>query len=144
MEWISYKPLIESSYKESQYHDEGVTKAEFILSLFNIHPYESGDNADFLAEKVLGVITAITKRKTFEYHENDPCWYLAVCHITEIANKITWGTSIRGAFWESEIKLDTCSLFYNGNQILNFLFTDDEFGQFTLDLHDFYTHDKGE
>ena len=139
MEYItSYKPLIDSSYKESQLHDEGITKAEFILQMFHIYPYESGENANFLAEKVLNVIKAITKRETFEMHEEDTCWYLAVCHFSQIQNKITWGTSIRGAYWDTPITLDACCIFYNGNQILNKEFTGDNWGTFTLDLYNFY------
>ncbi len=136
---VFYKDLIEHSYDEFIDMNSEYTKTDFVLALFDIYLYEDGEDADFFAEKLLEVINAISQGYTHEYHNDHPFYYFAVLHYTQIANKIEWGTSIRGAHWAGSIELNTCVLFDDkGNQLRKWKFSCKTFKNFTNELFNFY------
>jgi hypothetical protein len=61
--------------------------------------------AEFLTTKALEVCEAIANRTTFEYNkdpENEK-WFTVMCNMDFFKDKIEWGTSIRGAWWDDPI-----------------------------------------
>ncbi len=134
-----YKNLIDTSYQEFKSMNDGYNKTDFVLALFDIYLYETGENADQFAFDMMEVIAEITLGNTHEFHEKTPLIYFHVLNYTQIANKVEWGTSIRGAHWRGEIVLDTCLLFdHKGNQIRKKTFNRRQFKEFTMDLYKFY------
>ncbi len=138
-----YRNLIDKSYQEFKSLNDSYDKTDFVLALFDIHLYETGFVADEFANDMLSVIQAITLGDTHELHKQFPNRYLSVLQYTQIANKVEWGTSIRGAHWRGEIVLDTCLLFdHKGNQIRKKTFNRRQFKEFTMDLYKFYFDSK--
>ena len=79
------------------------TPAEALASIFEITTYD-GDADKHFVEKILEVLEVIDNRKTFEYIEANQKNYfnfLMVVNFPVVAKLISWGTSIRGAWFES-------------------------------------------
>ncbi len=95
--------ILEYNYKREVDDSGEMLKTEFVANnILGIFTY-SNMTDHFLCVKTLEVMEAIHYRKTFDYITNteDNLWYMAVLHMDFLSNKISWGTSIRGAFWES-------------------------------------------
>ena len=63
---------------------------------------------------------AIGNSKTFEYQEEEESenynWFLIMCNMLFFADKLNWGTSIRGAWWDNkEFIISTCG-FWDGDE----------------------------
>jgi hypothetical protein len=86
------------------------SKLEFICEvILDFWPYDS-DFAEGYATKAIEVIDSINKNKTYEYlnkKDENYQWYLIVCNSIYLHDKITWGSSIRGAFWDTPIKINS-------------------------------------
>lgn len=69
--------------------------------LFGFCTYEEEFCAE-MTRRALDVADAISNRYTFEYINNDENhrWYLLMVNMPFFENKLEWGTSIRGAWWE--------------------------------------------
>jgi len=105
---MNYLELLERSHKlEIKYDiccrpDEPMSKLEYLNYVFDFTTY-----ADFLDEifvtKALEVCKAISNKSTFDYiHKSDDhhLWFIAMCNMPFFISKISWGTSIRGAWWD--------------------------------------------
>jgi hypothetical protein len=83
---------------------------------------ESG-YSELFAKKALEVCEAISYGKTFEYIKEPECrpWYLLMVNMPFFADKLEWGTSIRGAWWaepsHKKIEFSSCGLFLDGEQL---------------------------
>jgi len=99
--WLN---ILNYNYQEqSPWNGDGYLKTEFVAQhILDIYTY-SNMTDNFLCVKTLEVMEAIQENKTFEYisDENNNLWYMAVLHMDFLSDKISWGSSIRGAFWES-------------------------------------------
>ena len=90
--------------------------------IFDFTTYES-EYSELFARKALEVCAAISDRKTFEYI-NEPegrLWYMLMVNMPFFADKLEWGTSIRGAWWSEpphkKIEFSSCGLFLDGEQL---------------------------
>ena len=93
---------IEFFYSSPQYQDYPTSRIEYIAEIiFGFETYES-EVKSLLCKKALEVCKAITERKTFEYisTEEGNQWYLILTQMPFFQNKIEWGCSIRGAWWD--------------------------------------------
>ena len=102
-------------------NDEG--PLEYLAdNVFNFTTYES-EYSELFARKALEVCTAISDGKTFEYikEPENRLWYLLMVNMPFFADKLEWGTSIRGAWWaeppHKRIKFSSCGLFLDGEQL---------------------------
>lgn len=90
--------------------------------IFNFTTYES-EYSEMFAKKALEVCAAISDGKTFEYikEPGGRLWYLLMVNMPFFANKLEWGTSIRGAWWgpppHKKIEFSSCGLFLGGKQL---------------------------
>lgn len=120
--------------------DDRMSRLEFVCEyIFEIATYET-EAAEFFAHKALDVCDAISKRTTFDYIEDleRKRWYLAIVNMPFFKDKITWGTSIRGAWWAGKINLDSCGLWLDGEQIIATLcLYSDEWEAFLAALSEF-------
>lgn len=102
----TYTFLLDTMYKFAIETDcvAPESKLEFVGNhIFDFTTYDSDLDAKF-AGRMLEVVEAIANRTTFEYHgqgqekyEN----YILMCNMPFLANKIEWGTSIRGAWFDA-------------------------------------------
>ena len=104
--------------------------------IFNFKTYES-EYSELFAKKALEVCAAISDSKTFEYIKapENRLWYLLMVNMPFFADKLEWGTSIRGAWWGESphelIKFDSCGLWLDGKQLYEPMeFTRDQWRDF--------------
>ena len=129
LQLLTHSHAIQNTYLPKQ------TKHTYILSqIMGVYTYD--DSLDtFLANKATEVALAITERTTFTYikDETNYIWYITMLHWPFFAERIEWGTSIRGAWWDfsdTTFKLNTCGLSnMNGEQITDWEFTSPQWEQ---------------
>lgn len=126
---MNYDDFLENSFiKNNLYSGHSLSRLEYLANnIFDIDTYES-ECDELFARKALQVCYAITNRKTFEYIENkdNRIWYLIMCNMPFFKDRVTFGTSIRGAFWDSGITLNSCGLWDGDEQITDTLKFDDQ------------------
>ena len=90
--------------------------------IFDFTTYDDEKSEEF-GIKALEVCRAISDRKTFEYIA-DPAnyrWFLLMVNMPFFSRRLNWGTSVRGAWWDTstpnETELDTTGLWLDGNQL---------------------------
>lgn len=114
-----YKKMLQAAYEENL-HDECPpdSKLEFIGSdIFDFTTYHGAVDALF-AGKMIEVLEAILLKKTFEYQdvsEENYLNYLLMCNMPFLKDKLEWGTSIRGAWFDEygSHGKDECYELYN-------------------------------
>ena len=114
-----HKAFLEHSYANDNESGDG-SRLEYLAShLFHFDTYDGEMDALF-ARKAVEVCAAITRKKTFEYIKNPTNykWYLLMCNMPFFVNRIEWGTSIRGAWWDfDDQKIDSCGFYIDGKQL---------------------------
>lgn len=109
---MKYTNILNADYKEQKEErirtgaEDELSKLEYLSHrVFDFNTYDS--DIDVLFSKLMiDTITAIHTRTTFEYQKTDYQNYLLMVNMTFLADKLEWGTSIRGAwFEEKEFKL---------------------------------------
>lgn len=135
---MDYLKLLENSYeqcKESQC-DGDMERLEFLAeNIFDFTTYENVVSS-LMAKKCLEVCRAISDRKTFEYIESEEgnLWYLLMVNMPFFAEKLEWGTSIRGAWWilynDHQFTISSCGLYVGYEQLLEIKFNKDEWTKF--------------
>jgi hypothetical protein len=101
--------------------------------IFNFATYD-GEMSELLARKALEVCAAVSGGKTFDYIK-DPeqyRWYLVMCNMPFFAERLEWGTSIRGAWWDyGDTEFSSCGLWDGGEQFADTMtFTSDQWREF--------------
>ncbi|MFJ3117838.1 hypothetical protein ACIPI6_14985 [Pseudomonas protegens] len=113
--------VFQESHAESDEEHGETSRLEYLAgAVFDINTYD-GEIDHLMAAKAVEVCRAISDKTTFEYIK-DPenyRWYLIMCHLPFFADRIEWGTSIRGAFWDSYagVSFQSCMLFDHGAQL---------------------------
>lgn len=115
-----YRRMLDEGFLNCQ--DNQASRLEYLSDyIFDFTTYDS-EMAELFASKAIEVCKAISGNTTFEYIKNKDNypWYLLMCNIPFFANRIEWGTSIRGAWWDggSAIQFDSCGLWLDGDQII--------------------------
>ena len=140
---MNYLELLKHSYDVEKKDDCGCAprnQMEYIGDyIFQFTTYDDDMTALF-ASKAVEVCAAITEGKTFDYIKDaeNYRWYLLMCNTQFFAGKLNWGTSIRGAWWDSEIKFQSCGLWGGDEQLADDMkFTSDEWKLFMRAVVDF-------
>lgn len=101
---MNYLKLLVDSYEESRLMEcPPESRTEFLaVYLFDFTTYDSGMD-ELLGEKAVEVFRVISERKTFEYiaDQEQYRWYIIMCNMPFFAARLEWGSSIRGAWWDS-------------------------------------------
>jgi len=120
---MKYLNLLNHSFEQVKETvcDGAMGKFEYLASyIFGFVTYENVISS-LMAQKCLEVCKAISDRKTFEYigTEEGNFWFLITVNMPFFECKLSWGTSIRGAFWDrKKFMVKSCGLFDGFNQIL--------------------------
>ena len=113
------------------------TRLEFLSDhIFEFTTYDS-EIAEEFARKALEVCRAINERRTYEYIR-DPAsyrWFLLMCNMPFFSERLSWGASVRGAWWDTPphkkvIEFGSCGLFLGGEQITDLTLTVDQWHEF--------------
>lgn len=138
---MDYLKLLTHSFEQEKFNEcPPCSRLEFLAeSLFNFTTYDS-DKSELFGRKAVEVCEAINERKTFEYIESDEghTWFLIMCNMPFFAEKLSWGTSIRGAWWDSkQFKVESCGMWIEGEQCLCLEFTEVEWKKFIAAVVEF-------
>lgn len=100
---MNYAELLEHAFaNQDDTECPNESRAAFLCDrIFGITTYDEGV-ADLFGRVMIDVCEAITDRTTFDYIK-EPVqhhWFVLMCNMTWLADRIDWGTSIRAAFWK--------------------------------------------
>ncbi len=141
-----YLELLKISYQKALEHqfdrEHPKTKLAYLADeIFDFTTYDDS-MSELFAAKAIEVCVAISDQRTFEYiaTEEGNLWYLLMVNMPFFVDKIEWGTSIRGAWWDipEDLNLESCGL-YTGNdeQILTLPLTADDWKSFVAAMSEF-------
>jgi hypothetical protein len=139
-----YAELLEHSLQmQRQFDCPARSRLEYLAeSIFDFTTYDS-EMAELFGSKALEVCQAISQRSTFDYIKEpaDYVWFLTMCNLPFFAKRISWGTSIRGAFWDCYPKqayfITSCGLWRGDEQILELAVASNEWSDFVKAMIDF-------
>lgn len=136
MDKSDYLRMLKDGHAETDSFGEGrpTSRLQYLADhIFDFTTYED-HMAELFAKRAVEVCAAISDRRTFDYikaSDEHRMWYLLMCNMPFFADRIEWGTSIRGAWWDYPLTLDSCGLFWQGGQVTAPLkFERDEWEQF--------------
>jgi hypothetical protein len=99
-----YIELLDKHFKEEQHLEcAPETKMEYLgSSIFDFTTYD-GEIDILFAEKMIEVLKAILNKNTFEYIKNKEQYlnYLTMVNMPFLTDKLDWGSSIRGAWFDN-------------------------------------------
>lgn len=139
---MNYLKLLEDGFARTC--GQGESRLEYLSDhIFDFETYDS-EKAERFAVMALDVCQAIQQRKTFEYIE-DPTRYmtfLLMVNMPFFSRRLNWGTSVRGAWWDTsppnQTELDAYGLWLNDRQVTEPLkLATDDWRQFIDALLDF-------
>lgn len=120
-----YLRMLEEGHAETDaFEGQGRTsRLEYLADhVFNFATYES-KYGELFSRRALEVCAAISAGRTFEYikEPENRLWYLLMVNMPFFFDKLNWGTSIRGAWWDEppdkKIEFSSCGLFLDGRQL---------------------------
>lgn len=134
---MDYEQLLNHSFEQELRDDPEMSRMEFVAErIFDFTLYDS-EMCDLFGKKAIEVCEVINARTTFGYIENaeDYVWYLQIVNMPFFAERLDWGTSIRGAFWSHKMpELKSHSIYEDGEQLLEIPFDQDEWKMFIAAL----------
>ena len=140
-EGLDLRRALEEGYRfQRGVHGDDFGRLEYLSDyIFNFITYD-GEIGERFARRALEVCAAISNEANFDYIK-DPerySWYLLMVNMPFFAGKLDWGTSIRGAWWDDPITLQTCGLWLDGEQLADPIrFTRDQWRGFIAAMLDF-------
>ena len=117
---MNYLKLLEESYEEnSNFDNEEETRYSYLSSyIFDFTTYDSNVDKLFVTT-ALEVCEAVSTRTTFDYIKEQSGYekFITMCNMPFFINKLEWGTSIRGAWWDkNKYILESCGIWIDGEQ----------------------------
>lgn len=96
---------LESDYQDSKHGECGTeNKLQYLGQyVFNFTTYDS-EMDELFAKMMIETLTAIQNRTTFDYIKDETQYrnYLLMCNSPFLYDKLDWGGSIRGAWFDYE------------------------------------------
>lgn len=100
---MDYKKMLDNEMNVVSEDDETVKGRKLLFLSDYIFGFTTYDVrvSELLAEKMIEVIDCILNRKTFEYQEAESNYinFITMVNTRFLEDKLDWGTSIRGAFF---------------------------------------------
>jgi len=111
-----YLDLLEYSFSQTEKYNRFSYLSNYI---FDFTTYSTVMDKQ-LVIMALATCTTISERTNFDYIKKNELSYILMCNMPFIADKIEWGTSIRGAWWDSNSYiLRSCGIWNDGKQVFN-------------------------
>lgn len=140
-----YLKLLEHSFvceQECSVTGVPVTSRLVYLSdnIFDFTTYDD-DKSQLFTKRAVEVCEAINNKTTFDYigdmEGENYMWFLLMCNMPFFTDKLNWGTSIRGAWWDAQphtdnlIVLESSGIYdEDEEQIPSMAFSVDQFREF--------------
>ena len=102
--------VLEKYQKEYEINDCFDNKYEWASShVFNLATYD-GTLDEMFVKKIIEVCKVILEKRNFEYIKDESNYisYILVSQLLDHLNWIGWGTSIRGAWFEEDVRYGAC------------------------------------
>jgi len=140
---MNYLELLTHSWEITNIEHPGTGKAEYLSDqIFDITTYD-GEMGELFGTKSVEVCKAISDKKTFDYIADPESykWYLMIVNTVFFENKLEWGTSIRGAWWnlsgDDVFTINSCGLYVDGDQLLEITFNKNQWDEFVNAMAEF-------
>ena len=138
---LDLRRALEEGYRFQQgVHGDDFGRLEYLSDyIFDFITYD-GEMSEMLARHALEVCVAINNENSFEYIRDPERYrrYVVMANMPFFARRLNWGTSIRGAWWDEPITLQTCGLWLDGKQLADPIqFTQDQWRGFIAAMLDF-------
>lgn len=127
-----FAKLLEDGWEFQNDHNAHSSRLEYLSDyIFEFTTYDT-DMGELFASKAVEFCVAVQNRTTFEYIEKPEQhkWFLVMANMGFFKERISWGTSVRAAFWYVEDELNTTGLFDGDNQVTELAFTPDSWRAF--------------
>lgn len=139
---MDYLSLLVHSFNFEHEHGDAIRQSRLMFLSSHIFDFTTCDGVmdELFATKAVEVCDAITRQKTFEYIECDENykWFLLMCNMPFFAENISWGTSIRGAWWKPQPhKLTSCGLWNGFEQVEKLKFNAEQWIEFIESVIEF-------
>lgn len=140
-EELDLRRALEEGYQfQQEVHGDDLSRLEYLGDhIFEFITYDT-EMGERFARRALEVCTAISNETTYDYIK-DPeryNWYLVMVNMPFFTGRLNWGISIRGAWWDDRIALQTCGLCLDGKQLEDRIrFTRDQWRKFITSMLDF-------
>lgn len=119
---MNYLALLEYSYKKycDFFKERDISRLYYLADeIFDFTTYDS-EAGELFATKALEVCAVISDRRTHNYIGNHDQyqWFLIMCNMPFFKNRLGWGTSIRGAWWDFKPQtVNNCGFYENDKQL---------------------------
>ena len=130
-----YEQLLENSYAIEQSHlNYKITRYGYLSE--NIFLFTTGDSGadESLGSRAVDVCEAITDGTTFQYIDHYNLEYLTMVNMPFFDNRLLWGVSIRGAWWDNSphkhYEFHSCGMYDEEKQVTEMKSTYDEWINF--------------
>lgn len=139
---MDYLKLLVHSFNFEHEHGDAIRQSRLMFLSRHIFDFTTCDGVmdELFAAKAVEVCDAITSKKTYEYIECDENykWFLLMCNMRFFAENISWGTSIRGAWWKPQLhKLASCGLWNEFEQVEKLEFNAEQWVEFIESVIEF-------
>jgi len=146
---MNYLKFLKNNLEQERTDDKTMSPLEYLSNyVFDFTTYDS-EKDELFALKALEVCFAITINQTFQYQEDEGnyTWYLLMCNMPFFENKLEWGGSIRGAWWDlygnNKFELSSCGFYEGDKQILTPLeFDEKQWSLFIGSMMDFVKEEQ--
>ena len=95
--------------------DESTSKYRWLTTqVFNVATYD-GSLDELFGKKIIEVCKVLLIRATYEYIEDESNYipYILVCNMLDRMKWISWGTSIRGAWFQQDRRSKPILIYYD-------------------------------
>lgn len=145
---MDYLELLEHSFEmemaDTGYECPQKTRLAYLSEhIFSFTTYDS-EKDELFGRKAIEICEAINEGRTFDFIKDTDnyTWFLVMCNMPFFADRLEWGTSIRGAWWSAcdhrKIELSSCGLWVGDEQLIDALkFSADEWKKFISALIEF-------
>jgi hypothetical protein len=100
---MNYKALLDEKFEESKSYAGCETQIDFVGDvIFEFTTYDSNIN-ELFTRKMIEVLKCILEKSNFQYQdasEGNYLNYLTMVNMPFLADKLEWGSSIRGAWFD--------------------------------------------
>lgn len=116
---MDYRRMLEEGYEAIASADP-IGRLEYLSDyVFDFTTYDSA-MSELFARKALEVCAAVSDATTFDYIKDSGQyrWFLLMVNMPFFANRLDWGTSIRGAWWQhDDTEFSSCGLWDGEKQM---------------------------
>lgn len=137
---INYLEMLEHSYGVVRESLGPMSRLVFLSEhIFDFTTYDH-EMGELFASKAVEVCEVINEGRNFDYIK-DPenyRWYLLMVNMPFFADRLEWGTSIRGAWWDhADQTLDSCGIWRGTEQAITMILGRDDWIAFIAAIIEF-------